>query len=259
MGCARGIFQDGWFASSNPVVPWNPHREPYDIDKLKWELYQIDKDFSQASDLAKENPEKLRELQDLWWIEAAKYNVLPLAFRGTERLNAELQGRPRLGGESKTRTYFPGQIGLPNEASPAVLNKSWTMTAEIELPNNRAEGMIVTQGGMTGGYGLYLREGKPTFVYNFLDVERFTVAGKEALPQGKTKLVVDFVYDGKPGERGKGGTITLSANGNKVAEGKLPKTIPIQFSLGEGLDIGRDVGSPVDFNYEAAVRVYWKN
>jgi arylsulfatase len=249
MGCARAIFQDGWFASSNPVVPWNPHREPYDIDKVKWELYQIDKDFSQASDLAKENPEKLRELQDLWWVEAAKYNVLPLDFRGTERLNAELQGRPRLGGESRTRTYFPGQIGLPNEASPPLLNKSWTMTADVELPNNRAEGMIVTQGGMTGGYGLYLREGKPTFAYNYLDVERFNIAGNDPLPKGNVKLVVDFKYDGKPGERGKGGTLTLSANGKKVAEGKLPKTIPIQFSLGEGLDIGMDIGSPVDFTY----------
>jgi arylsulfatase len=110
--------------------------------------------------------------------------------------------------------------------------------------------MIVTQGGMTGGYGLYLREGKPTFVYNFLNVERFTVAGKEALPPGKVKLVVDFAYDGKPGERGKGGTVTLSANGSEVAEAKLPKTIPLQFSLGEGLDIGMDVGSPVDFTYK---------
>jgi arylsulfatase len=124
------------------------------------------------------------------------------------------------------------------------------MTAEIEVPNNGAEGMIVTQGGMTGGYGLYLREGKPTFVYNYLDVERFNVAGNDPLPKGKVKLVADFTYDGKPGERGKGGTLTLSANGSKVAEGKLPKTIPIQFSLGEGLDIGMDVGSPVDFTYK---------
>jgi arylsulfatase len=130
-----------------------------------------------------------------------------------------------------------------------VLNKSWAITAEVEVGDN-AEGMIVTQGGMTGGYGLYLRGGKPTFVYNYLDVERFNVAGNDPLPAGKVKLVVDFKYDGKPGERGKGGTLTLSANGSKVAEGKLPKTIPIQFSLGEGLDVGMDVGSPVDFTYK---------
>jgi arylsulfatase len=110
--------------------------------------------------------------------------------------------------------------------------------------------MIVTQGGLTGGYGLYLREGKPTFVYNYLALERHTIAGKDALPTGKVKLVVDFAYDGRQGERGKGGAVTLSANGARVAEGKLPKTIPIQFSLGEGLDIGTDVGSAVDFTYK---------
>jgi arylsulfatase len=249
MGCARGIYQDGWFASSNPVVPWNPAREALDIDKVKWELYHIDKDFSQATDLAKENPEKLRQLQDLWWVEASKHNVLPLDWRGTERLNAELQGRPSLGGNAKTLTYYPGQIGLPNEASPRVLNKSWAITADIEV-GDKTEGMVVTHGGMPGGYGLYLRDGKPTFVYNYLDIDRYTIAGTEALPKGKVKLVVDFAYEGKPGERGKGATVTLSANGTKVAEGKLPKTVPLQFSLGEGLDIGTDVGSPVDFTYK---------
>ena len=110
--------------------------------------------------------------------------------------------------------------------------------------------MIATQGGMTGGYGLYLRGGKPTFVYNYLDVERFNVAGNDPLPAGKVKLVGDFKYDSKPGERGKGGTLTLSANGKKVAEGKLPKTIPLQISLGEGMDIGMYVGSAVDFTYK---------
>jgi arylsulfatase len=182
-------------------------------------------------------------------VEAAKHNVLPLDFRGTERLNAELQGRPTLAGDAKTLTYYPGQVGLPNDAAPRVLNKSWTITGDIDVPD-KAEGMVVTQGGMTGGYGLYLRDGKPTFVYNYLDVERFTVAGQEPLPKGKVKLVVDFAYEGKPGERGKGGSVTLSVNGTKVAEGKLPKTIPLQFSLGEGLDIGMDVGSAVDFTYQ---------
>src|SRR5262245_21770247 len=249
MGCARGIYQDGWMASTNPVVPWNPTREAYDIDKVKWELYHIDKDFSQATDLAKENPEKLRQMQDLWWVEASKHNVLPLDFRGTERLNAELQGRPTLSGDAKTFTYYPGQLALPNDAAPRVLNKSWSVTADIDVPD-KAEGMIVTHGGMVGGYGLYLREGKPTFVYNSLDLDRYTVEGKEALPKGKVKLVVDFAYEGKPGERGKGAAVTLSANGNKVAEGKLARTIPLQISLGEGMDIGMDVGSPVDFTYK---------
>jgi arylsulfatase len=115
---------------------------------------------------------------------------------------------------------------------------------------DKAEGMIVTHGGMPGGYGLYLREGKPTFVYNYLDIERTTLAGREPLPKGKTTLAVDFTYDGQPDERGKGGTLTLSAGGKKLVEGKLTRTIPLQISLGEGMDVGEDVGSPVDFTYK---------
>jgi arylsulfatase len=249
MGCCRGIYEDGWFASSMSFVPWEPNRAGFDIDKAKWELYQIDRDFSQATDVAKQYPEKLRQLQDLWWAEAARHNVLPLDWRAVERLNAELQGRPTLAGNAKTFTYYPGQIGLPNEAAPRVLNKSWTITADLEGAD-KADGMIVTHGGMVGGYGLYLKAGKPTFVYNYLDLERYTVAGADALPEGKVKLVVDFAYDGKAEERGKGGTVTISANGRKVAEGKLPRTIPLQISLGEGMDIGEDVGSPVDFTYK---------
>src|SRR4029078_10182924 len=122
-------------------------------------------------------------------------------------------------------TYFPGTVGLPDAASPPMCNKSWTITAHIEVPDGKAQGMIVTHGGLEGGYGLYLRDGKPTFVYNFLSIERFTFAAKEPLPNGKTTLVVDFLYDG--GGMGKGGTITMSANGKKIAEGRLERTIPI--------------------------------
>lgn len=247
MGCNRGIYHDGWFASSMSFVPWQPNREGFDIDKAKWELYHIDQDYSQAADLSQENPQKLRELQDLWWAEAARHNVLPLDWRGTERLNAELQGRPSLAGTATTLTFYPGQIGLPNEASPRVLNKSWTLTAIIDVPD-KAEGMIVTHGGLTGGYGLYLQDGKPTFVYNYLDLDRYTVVGKDPLPKGKVKLVADFAYDG--GGLGMGGMVTLLANDAKIAERKLPRTIPLQISLGEGLDVGEDVGSAVDFTYK---------
>ncbi|HWU54996.1 MAG TPA: hypothetical protein VN175_05800, partial [Rhizomicrobium sp.] len=136
----------------------------------------------------------------------------------------------------------------PDAASPPMCNKSWTITADIDVPAGKAEGMVVTHGGLEGGYGLYLRDGKPTFVYNFLGAERVTFAATESLSPGKTKLVVDFRYDG--GGMGKGGQVTLSANGKKLAEGRLKRTIPIQFSLGEGLDIGMDVGSPIDFTYK---------
>lgn len=247
LGCNRGIYHDGWMASSPSFVPWNPDRSGFDVDKAPWELYKLDKDFSQANDLAQQYPEKLRELQDLWWIEAAKYSVLPLDWRGVIRMNAEAMGRPNLTAGRTTMTYFPGTFGLPDAASPSMCNKSWRITADIVLPDDKANGMVVTHGGLEGGYGLYFRDGKPTFVYNFLSIDRPTFTAKNSLGKGKVQLVVDFVYDG--GGMGKGGEITMTANGKKIAGGRLDRTIPIQFSLGEGLDIGRDVGSPVDFTY----------
>jgi arylsulfatase len=244
----RGIYHNGWMASATSFEPWNPIRESFDPDKQKWELYNIDKDFSQANDVAAQYPEKLRQLQDLWWVEAARYNVLPLDWRGSERFNSEAMSRPSLIRGRKSMTYYPGTIGVPDAASPPMINKSWTITADVELPNDKTNGMVVTHGGLEGGYGLYLRDGVPTFVYNFLGTERMTFAAKEALPKGKTKLVADFKYDG--GGAGKGGEITLTANGKTIANGRLEKTIPVQFSLGEGLDIGEDVGSAVDFTYK---------
>src|SRR5262249_43938621 len=171
MAAARGLYHDGWMVSAIAFAPWQPTRAGFDPDRQKWELYNIDEDFSQANDLAAANPQKLRELQDLWWAEAAKYNVLPLDWRVAERMSAELARRPSLGGgDRRTFTYYPGQIGLAPEASPRVLNKSWTLIADVEVPEAGVEGMIVTQGGLEGGYGLYIRDGKPTFVYNFLSV-----------------------------------------------------------------------------------------
>jgi arylsulfatase len=243
----RGVYHDGWMASALSFPPWQSVRGAFDPDKQKWELYNIDEDFSQANDLAQANPEKLRQLQDLWWVEAAKYNVLPLDWRGVERLDSELMGRPSLIAGRNKLEYFPGMVALPLGSAPSMLNKSWTITAHIEVLD-AANGMIVTEGGLEGGFGLYLRNGKATFVYNFLGVDRPTFAATEPLPKGKTKLVVDFAYDG--GGRGKGGTVTMTANGNKIAEGRLERTVPVQFSLGEGLDIGMDSGSAVDFTYK---------
>ncbi len=218
--------------------------------RRKWELYNIDGDFSQAHDLAAEEPERLRQMQDLWWAEAARHNVLPVDWRGVERLNSEAMGRPSLAGDGTTFTYFPGQVALPSDAAPRILNRSWTLTADIEVPEAGAEGMIVTHGGLVGGYGLYLRDGRPTFVYNYLALDRPTIAGADPLPAGKVKLEVDFAYHGAEGEVGAGATVTLKVNGAEVAKGELEKTIPIQISLGEGLDVGMDVGSAVDFTYQ---------
>jgi arylsulfatase len=250
LGANRGLYHDGWMASALSFPPWQPVRTGFDPDKQKWELYNVKEDFSQANDLATATPQKLRELQDLWWAEAAKYSVLPLDWRASERLNAELMGRPTLAGDRKTFTYYAGQIGLPGEAAPRILNKSWALTADIEVPEGGVEGMIVTHGGLEGGYGLYVRNGRPTFVYNYLSLERYNIANTAPLPKGKVQVKVDFAYSGKAGELGKGATVTMTINGTKVAEGELPKTIPVQISIGEGLDIGEDIGSPVDFTYK---------
>jgi arylsulfatase len=249
LGGVRGMYQDGWMASAPSFPPWQPIRTGYDPDAQVWELYNIEEDFSQAHDLAAENPEKLRQLQDLWWAEAAAHDVLPLDGRAVERLNAEAMGRPVLSGDATSFTYYPGQVGLPADASPRILNKSWTLSAEVEVPEGGADGMIVTQGGLVGGYGLYLREGKPTFVYNYLALDRPTIAAPDPLPVGKSTVEVDFAYHGAAGEIGKGATVTLKVNGSEVAKGELERTIPIQISLGEGLDVGMDVGSAVDFTY----------
>ena len=249
LGVNRGLYHDGWMASAPSFVPWEPVRpEDWDPDQQVWELYKLDGDFSQAHDLAAEHPDKLRELQDLWWVEASKYNVLPLDWRATIRLNAEAMGRPSMIGHRTKVTYYEGQTALPDAACLPMLNKSWTITAEIELTNDKAQGMIITHGGLEGGYGLYLQEGKPVFVYNFLSVKRPTFTSSKALGAGRHILVVDFAYDG--GGMGKGAKITLSSDGEVLAEGRIERSVPIQFSLGEGLDIGLDTGSPIDFSYK---------
>lgn len=248
MAVNRGIYHEGWMASAMSFEPWNPNRESFDPDKQKWELYNVDEDFSQSNDLAATQPEKLRQLQDLWWVEAARYQVLPLDWRGTIRMNAEAMGRPSLIRGRNSMTYYPGTIGLPDAASPSMTNKSWTITSEIELTGPKTNGMIATHGGLEGGYGLYLRDNVPVFVYNYLSIDRPTFTAKEPLPSGKSTLALAFKYDG--GGMGKGGTVTMTANGKTIAEGRMEKTVPIQFSLGEGLDIGMDIGSPVDFTYK---------
>ena len=237
-------------ASAPSFSPWEPNRANFDIDKQKWELYNIDEDFSQTNDLASAQPEKLRALQDLWWVEASKYNVLPLDWRAVERLNAELMGRPSLAGDARVFTYYEGQVGLANEACPRILNKSWSLTADLTIPASGAEGMINTYGGMVGGYGLYVKGGKLHFVYNYLDIDRYVAVSQSALPKGKVQVKVDVKSEGKEGEFGKPATVVMSVNGKNAGAGMLPKTIPLQISLGEGMDVGMDIGSAVDFSYK---------
>lgn len=246
LGVNRGMYQNGWMASALSFPPWEANREAFDPDKQTWELYNVNEDFTQATNLAKEQPDKLRQMQDLWWVEAAKYNVLPLDWRGTIRMNDELMGRPNLMAGRKSMTYYDGMIGIPGAAAPSILNKSWTITADIVVNDSKTNGVIITQGGVQGGYGLYLRDGKLTFLYNYLTLNRLKLTSSSALAKGKHKIVVDFIYDG--GGLGKGGKLVVSSDGKVVAEGRLEKTVPINFSIVEGMDIGMDTGSPVD-NY----------
>jgi len=252
MGVARAMYQNGWMASSIAFAPWEPNRAGFDVDKAKWELYNIEQDFTQADDLAAANPAKLRALEDLWWAEAARHDILPLDWRGAERLSVELTGKPSLAAGRKTFVYETPLAALPEPSAPDLKNKSFTITAEAEIPAGGAEGMIFTQGGFTGGWGFYMQQGKLVGLHSYIALERYRVVSTEPVPTGKVTLAMDFKYDG--GGMAKSGTITLSANGRKIGEGRVEKTTPFKYSLFEGQDVGEDTGTPVDFSYAPPFR-----
>jgi arylsulfatase len=211
------------------------------------QLYHIDQDFSQADDLAQKYPEKLQALKDLWWAEAARENILPLDWRAVERVSDQITGRPSLAAGRKKFVYNTPLVPLPEASAPDLKNKSFTITAEAEVPADGGDGMIFTQGGITAGWGFYLQKGKLVGVHNYIGLDRYRVVSTENVPPGKVTLVFDFKYDG--GGIGKGGAITLLANGKKVGEGRAERTAGYKYSLYEGQDIGQDSGSPVDFSY----------
>jgi arylsulfatase len=244
----RAIYHDGWIAATTPPAPpWlmGTAKMPEDIvNGYKWELYNLKEDYSEYNDLAAKRPDKLRDLKELFLMEATKYNVFPLDNSILARL---LTPRPS---DTAGRNVFvyPHEIsGLPPSDAPSILNRSYTITAEVEIPEARtlglsaqdgAEGMLVTMGGRFGGYGLYLLKGKPVFLYNMLDLKRFRWEGQEALTPGKHTIVFDFQYDG-PGF-GKGGTGTLRVDNNEVAKQTIPHTIPFIVTMEETFDVGVD-------------------
>jgi arylsulfatase len=228
-------------------VPWEGGAAAADPDKATWELYNLDEDFSQAKDLAAQNPAKLRELQDLWWSEAARYSVLPLDGRKTERLSAELQGRPSQTGKRTSFTYYPGVLGVPAGSAPNVLNKSFSVTATVETKGATAGGAVFSLGGSDGGYGIYVHDGKPVFVGNFLNRALTRVVSSQKLPSGPAKIRGEFKYDG--GGLGKGGILTLFVNDQKVGEGRMEQTQALTLGLGGTLDVGADTGTAVDEAY----------
>ena len=243
----RAIYNDGWVAGTTPPMPpWSPIRATTDVLDYEWELYNITEDFSQANNLAEQEPEKLRYLQDLFWAEAGRYNVLPLDNSKVER--GDVTNRPSLIHGRTTFTYYPGMVRIPEGTAPDFKNRSYRITAEVEIPQAGAEGLLITQGGRFGGLGLYVLDSRPVFHYNTAGVARYTVAAKDKLKPGKHSIVVDFKYDG--GGFAKGGTATMKVDGKKVAEGRIERTLPFRISLDETLDIGEDTGTPVSEDYK---------
>jgi arylsulfatase len=241
----RAIYNEGWLAGTVHRAAWEFQvRRPLADDV--WELYDTRSDFSLANDLAARNPEKLKELQDLFLKEAVKYSVLPLDDRTLERLNAATAGRPDLMAGRTSLTVYQGMVGMSENAFINAKNRSHTITAEVDVRTN-ANGVILAQAGRFGGWSLYLKDGKPTYTYNWLSLQRYTVAAKQALPAGKATIRFEFAYDG--GGVGKGGMATLLVNGKNVATGRIERTQCCIFSADEGADVGADDGTPVTEAY----------
>jgi arylsulfatase A-like enzyme len=241
MFCNRGIYHKGWTAVTRHSTPWVMAPELPAFDDDVWELYSPD-DWTQSHDLAKEQPEKLHELQRLFQIEAVKYNVLPLDDRRVERFNPDLAGRPQLV-KGNRQLLFGGMGRLSENSIVALKNKSHAVTAEIEVPEGGAEGVIVAQGGAFGGWSLYVKDRKPAYCYNLFGLQRFKAYGDSEIPAGEHQVRMEFAYDG--GGLGKGGTVTLYLDGDKVGEGRVENTVPMVFSADETADVGSDSGTPV--------------
>ena len=240
----RGIYHDGWYACTTPPQPpWlmGTAKMPDVVNGYQWELYNLDEDYSQANDLAAKMPDKLHDLQELFLVEAAKYQVFPL---DNDILGRILTPRPSATAGRNAFTYSGMTSGLPTSDAPSIVNRSYTITAEVEVPQGGGDGMLVTTGGRFGGYGLYLLKGKPVFVYNFLDIERFRWEGQDALAPGKHMIVFDFKSDG-PGF-GKGGTGVLKVDGIETANKAIPHTIPSIMPWDETFDVGVDTRTPID-------------
>ncbi len=250
----HAIYHDGWIASSKVMrAPWdNSGKGNHDPASWPWELYDLSKDWTQYEDVAAQFPEKLKELEALFWKEAERNQVLPLNATTFTRL---VEPRPSLAAGRNVFTYSGELTGTPNGDAPSVLATSYNFKAEIDVPKEGAEGMIVTQGGRFAGYGFYVLKGKPVFTWNLVDLKRRKWTGDEVLSPGKHTLEFDFRYDGlgaatlaygSPSGLGQGGTGTLKVDGRVVSTQKMEKTIPMTLQWDENFDVGADTGTPVD-------------
>jgi arylsulfatase A-like enzyme len=244
----RGIYHDGWTAVTRHSTPWVMGTALPPIADDVWELYDTNTDWTQARDLAAEQPEKLAELQELFLEEARKYNVLPLDDRRVERLNAETAGRPSLI-KGNSQLLFSGMGRLTESSLLNIKNKSHAVTAEIVVPEDGANGVIVAQGGAFGGWSLYLHGRRPKYCYSFFGVTRSTVEGDASVPAGEHQVRMEFAYDG--GGLAKGGTVTIYVDGQSVAEGRIEHTQPLIFSADETADVGNETGTTVSDDYDA--------
>ena len=244
MFCNRGIYHEGWTAVTRHSIPWVATESPAFDDDV-WELYAPD-DWTQAHDLAAEQPERLRDLQRLFLIEAGKYNVLPLDDRRFERFNPDLAGRPQLA--RGTSQILFGRMGRLSENSVlSIKNKSHAITAQIDVPDAGADGVILSQGGAFGGFALYAKDGKPAYCYNLFGLQQFKVYGENTVPAGEHQVRMEFTYDG--GGLGKGGDVKLYVDGEQVGEGRVDGTVPMLFSADETTDVGSDTATPVSDDY----------
>ena len=246
----RGIYHKGWSAVTKHKTPWvlvGGNLPAFDDDV--WELYDGSSDWSQAKDLSAEMPDKLHELQRRWLIEATKYNAIPLDDRSGDRLNSDVAGRPTLI-RGNSQLLFENMGRLSESSVLNIKNKSFSITAEVTIPDEGAEGVIIAQGGRFGGWSVYTREGVLNFTYNVLGLETFTVSATEPVPTGKHQVRMEFAYDG--GGLAKGGTATLYHDGKAVGEGRVDLTQPMVFSADETTDIGRETGTTVSSDYTPA-------
>ncbi len=239
----RAIYHDGWFARTIHRAPWESKPRRPLSDNSAWELFDVRSDFSLANDLAVKHPKKLAELQKLYLTEAGKYHVLPMDDRVFERLDGAAVGRPDLMRGRTSITLSEGMTGMMEAVFPNVKNRSKTITAEIEVPASGGNGTVIAQGGRFGGWSLYVKDGMPGYDYNFLGLQRTTIASTKKLGAGKAEVRFQFDYDG--GGPAKGGKGTLFVNGEKVAEGRIPATQPGLFSADETAEVGIDLGTPV--------------
>jgi arylsulfatase A-like enzyme len=245
MFCNRGIYHQGWTAVTRHSTPWAFGAKLPAFDDDVWELYGPG-DWTQAHDLAGEQPDMLRELQRLFLLEASKYNVFPLDDRRVERFNPDLAGRPQLV-RGNRQLLFGGMGRLSENSVVNIKNKSHSITAQIVVPDTGAEGVIVAQGGAFGGWSLYAKDGRPAYCYNLFGLQRAKVYGDQPIPAGEHQVRMEFAYDG--GGLAKGGDVTLFVDGDKVGQGRVGATQPMVFSGDETTDVGSDSATPVSDDY----------